>query len=215
MQAWEPDQLAAFIDHARNDRQGPIWQLAATTGMRRGELLGLRWDDIDLDNGTLTIRSTRVRAGNTITEETPKTPKSRRTISLDKATVDALRRLKARQAQDKLAHGEIWQNDDNLVVIEEDGQPTHPLTFSRRFTKIAEQAELPKIRLHDLRHSYVVAARRAGIDTKTVSERLGHADITVTLRVYDHVFRDDDTEAANRIAESIYAQPRRTAQRKR
>jgi integrase len=213
MNAWEPEDLAAFLDASRSDRQGAIWHLAATTGQRRGELLGLRWSDIDLDNATITIRTTRVRAGGVIVEETPKTAKSRRTISIDKHTVDALRRLKAQQAEDKLAHGEIWQNDGNFIAIEEDGQPTHPHTFSVRFRRLIRHAGLPNIRLHDLRHSYVVAARRAKIDTKTISERIGHADTSVTLRVYDHVFRDDDTEAANRIAESLYTQPRRATRK--
>jgi integrase len=211
MKAWEPEELAAFVEASRIDRQGPIWHLAATTGLRRGEILGLRWSDIDLDHGTITVRNTRVRAGDLIVEESPKTAKSRRTISIDKQTVEALRRLKVQQAQHKLAHGDIWQNDENYIAIEEDGQPTHPHTFSVRFRRLVHRAGLPTIRFHDLRHSYVVAARRAKIDTKTISERIGHADTSVTLRVYDHVFRSDDTEAANQIAESLYAQPKRAS----
>ena len=115
------------------------------------------------------------------------------------------KRLKAKQAEQQLALGDIWCNDEGYVAVEEDGSPSHPLTFSRRFVTIGKQAGLPRIRLHDLRHSYVVAARRAGVDIKTVSERIGHADINVTLRVYDHVFRDDDSRAADVTAELIYA----------
>jgi integrase len=205
MNAWQPAELGAFLDAAATDRQAAVWQLAATTGMRRGEILGLRWADINFDEGILTIRSTRVATGGTVINDTPKTAKGARTISIDKVTLEALKRLKAKQAEQQLALGDVWCNDAGYVAVEEDGSPSHPLTFSRRFVTIGKQAGLPRIRLHDLRHSYVVAARRAGVDIKTVSERIGHADINVTLRVYDHVFRDDDSRAADETAELIYA----------
>jgi integrase len=205
MKAWQPDELGRFLEVASDDHQAAIWQLAATTGMRRGELLGLRWTDINFDEGILTIRTTRLATGGTVLQDTPKTAKGARTISIDKHTLEALKTLKAKQAEQQLALGEVWCNTEGYVAVEADGSATHPLTFSRRFIALSKKANLPRIRLHDLRHSYVVAARRAGVDIKTVSERVGHADINVTLRVYDHVFRDDDSRAANDTAELIYA----------
>jgi len=200
---WEPHQLRAFLEHAQDDPNSAVWRLAAMTGMRRGELLGLRWTDIDFDRGLVTIQNTRIRAGNAVIEDTPKTMRSRRTISIDQRTIDALRRHKAQQNERRLLLGTDWKNEQGHVTVEPDGRPTHPLTFSRRFAALAKRAGLPRIRLHDVRHSYVVAARRSGSDIKTVSERIGHADTSVTLRVYDHVFREDDQRAANATANSI------------
>jgi integrase len=208
MKSWQPEQLGEFLAAASHHRQHAVWHLAATTGLRRGELCGLRWSDIDFDRRTLTVRNTRVVAGGTIYETTPKTEKGARTISLDKTTIDALRRLRAQQNAQQLAQGHEWRNHSGYVTVEEDGAPTHPQRISHRFKAICKKHQLPQIRLHDVRHSYVVAARRAGASLKTVSERVGHSDVTVTLKVYDHVFREDDSRAAEDTAELIYTEAR-------
>ena len=204
MNAWEPNELGLFISATSNERLGAVWHLAAVSGMRRGELLGLTWSDIDLDKRQVTIRNTRVRAGNATIDESPKSRKSRRTITLDERTTKNLKRWKITQSQERLAVGGLWPDIDGHVVTEVDGTLTNPNTFSRRFRSICDYLGLRSIRLHDVRHSYVVAARRSGVDIKTISERVGHADINVTLSVYDHVFVQDDVAAANSIADHIY-----------
>ena len=204
MSAWEPHELGLFISATSSERMSAVWHLAAVSGMRRGELLGLTWSDIDLDKRRMTIRNTRVRAGNATIDESPKSRKSRRTITLDERTIKALKRWKVTQAQERLSVGSLWPDTDGHVVTEVDGTLPNPNTFSRRFNAICKRLGLREIRLHDLRHSYVVAARRSGVDVKTISERVGHADINVTLSVYDHVFVQDDEAAANSIADHIY-----------
>jgi integrase len=205
MLSWQPNELGAFIEHTHNDRHAALWQLAATTGMRRGELLGLRWDDVDFKNKKISIHRARIRAGNAVIEETPKTLAGRRTISLDTGTITVLRQLKARQAEERLAMGECWLDTEGHVFTDPGGLLPNPNTVTRRFQALVKKAQLPRIRLHDVRHSYVVAARRAGVDIKTISQRIGHADTNVTLSVYDHVFQEDDTRAADDTATLIYA----------
>jgi len=208
MSAWTPEELNRFINVSSTDRFFAIWHLAATSGMRRGELLGLTWNDIDFTTGKVTIRKTRIRAGNATIEETPKSRKSQRTFAIDKQTLGVLKKWKTRQGSEHLALG---TKVSDHVVTETDGTLPDPNTFSRRFKALCKKSGLRMIRLHDMRHSYVVAARRAGADLKTISERIGHADPKVTLTVYDHVFVEDDQKAAISISDHIYASTTRQA----
>jgi integrase len=204
MKAWQPEELGNFIAATRTDRQSGIWHLLATTGMRRGEMLGLRWDDIDFENGTMTIRRTRVRVGTAVFDETPKSQASKRTINIDPQTLQALRQQKARQAEERIAIGGLWDDQLGHIATNRDGSRVDPHALTRRFLLITKKVELPRIRLHDVRHSYVVAARKAGTDVKTISQRIGHADVNVTLTVYDHVFHEDDKQASNATAALLY-----------
>jgi integrase len=204
MQCWTPAQLAAFVAVAAEQRLGGLWVLAATSGMRRGELLGLRWSDIDLDEARLAVRSTRVRAGDAIIETDPKTERSRRTLALDAGTVAALRGLRRLQQEEALALGTGW-TDDVLVAVDEIGEPIHPRRWSRSFTVLAAQAGLPRIRLHDLRHTVVTAALTAGVPVEVVSRRVGHADVVITLRVYRHVLEGEDAAAAEALGALVFA----------
>lgn len=210
MAAWQTAELAQFIQASSTDRFAALWQLAATTGMRRGELLGLQWSDINLEAKTLNIRRARVRAGNATITDTPKTEAGKRTIHLDDQTINTLKQHKARQAQERLAMGGQWEDTDGHVFTEADGSLPNPNTMTRRFLALCKTAGIRRIRFHDLRHSYVVASRAAGVDIKTISQRIGHADTNVTLSVYAHVFTTDDQAAANDTATFIYAQKKRT-----
>ena len=174
--------------------------------MRRGEVLGLRWGDIDLDAGTVTIRSTRIRYGTTVATSTPKRARGNRTIALGPATVAALRAWRRTQAADRLLIGAGWQDANGLVVTVADGSAPNPEAFSNLFHKLAKRAGLPPIRLHDLRHSYATAALAASVPVKVLSQRVGHADVGVTLKVYAHVMPGDDEEAALR-ADALLAEP--------
>jgi integrase len=125
LQVWSPGQLRAFLVHVQGDRQYAAWLLAATTGMRRGELLGLRWVDVDLDAARIAVRQPRVVADHAVHVSEPKTARSRRSIALDPVTVDALRQHQARQAADRAAVGPAYE-DSGLVFTHPDGSPIHP-----------------------------------------------------------------------------------------
>ena len=203
MNAWTAGELRQFTAATSSHRWAGVWALMATTGMRRGEILGLRWSDVDLSAGTVTIRSTRIRYATTVATSTPKTARGNRTIAIGPATVAALKAWKRTQNEDRLLMGAGWQNRDGLVVTVADGTAPNPEAFSNLFQDLTKRAGIRIIRLHDLRHSYATAALAAGVPVKVLSQRLGHADITVTLKVYAHVLPGDDEDAAKRSDELL------------
>ncbi len=202
MRVWSPTQLRSFLAHVRDDRLYAAWMLFTTTGMRRGEVAGLRWSDVDLTTGRVTPRKPRVQVNYKVHVSEPKTAKGKRSLALDPVTVAALRRQRACQAEERLAVGPAWQ-DSGLVFTWPDGRPIHPERFSKWFEQRARTAGLSKIRLHDLRHSYATAALAAGIPAKIVSERLGHANIAITMDTYSHVLPGLDALAAGTVARLI------------
>jgi integrase len=202
MRVWTPQQLRAFLAHVRTDRLYAVWLLVATTGMRRGELAGLRWADVDLTAGRVSPRQPRVVVNYAVEVSEPKTAKGRRVLALDAVTVAALREHQARQAAERAMVGAGWQ-DTGLVFTHLDGRPLHPDLISDWFERLARAASLPRIRLHDVRHSYASAALAAGIPAKVISERLGHATIQITLDTYSHVLPGLDAQAAETVARLI------------
>lgn len=202
MSVWTPEQLRVFLDHVREDRLYALWRLTATTGMRRGEVLGLRWSDVDLDGSRVSVVRALVVVDGELREESPKTERSRRSIALDRETVSALRAHRKGQMEDRLAWGEAYEHS-GYVFTKENGAPLDPRTVSRRFSRISALLGLPAIRTHDLRHTYATAALQARVPAKVVSERLGHASIAITLDTYSHVLPQSDEEAATTIAAMI------------
>ena len=212
MQTWSGAELRQFLDHVADNRMAGAWWLLATTGMRRGEALGLRWADIDLDAGSLRITRTLIttdvqrKGAPGFAWGTPKTKKGRRTVALDPATVAALRQHRTRQLEERLALGANYADGD-LVVCGPDGAPIHPKTFSYRFTKTVKAAALRPIRLHDLRHSRATLALRAGVHPRIVQERLGHANVSITLDTYSHVDLEMQATAARLVAALVTRSP--------
>jgi len=200
-QVWTPEQLRAFLSHVRDDRLY-AWLLVATTGLRRAELAGLRWLDVDLAAGRVSPRRPRVVVDYTVVESDAKTPKGRRSLALDPATLAALKAHRARQAEEKTIVGAGYR-DSGLVFTMPDGSPIHPQRISAWFLQHTRAAGLPRIRLHDVRHSYATAALAAGVPPKVISQRLGHATIAITMDTYSHVIPGLDEQAAETVARLI------------
>lgn len=208
LRTWNADEVAAFLAATCDHRLTAAWWLLATTGMRRGELLGLSWDALDLDAGVASIRRTLVttrarRKGEPgMAWSEPKTDKGWRTVALDQATVAALRSHRARQLEERLRVGGEY-DDQGLVFCTVFGRPIHPKTLSWYFDQAVKRSTLPRIRLHDLRHSHATLALKAGVHPRVVQERLGHANVGVTLDTYSHVSMPMQAEAAALVAELI------------
>lgn len=199
MHVWTGAQLGRFLAAVADDPRFALWRLAATTGLRRGEVLGLRWRDVDLDAGRLQVTQQRVRGADGLGYGTPKTAKGRRSVALDPATVASLRSHRARQVAERLAFGPAYQDDD-LVFARADGSAHDPDGVSGTFERLARSAGVPRIRFHDLRHTHATLALSAGVHPKVVQERLGHASISMTLDTYSHAIPAMQEDAAARIA---------------
>jgi len=203
LKTWDAEQLKAFLESTRDDPLFALWHALAMTGMRRGEALGLRWEDVDLEAGRLSVRRALIPNGATVVVSEPKTARGRRSVALDGETIEVLKGQAARQLEDQVACKD-W-NDTGLVFTKPDGQSWHPEVVSRFFKAAVKAAKLPAIRLHDLRHTHATLALQAGIHPKVVSERLGHATIAITLDTYSHAIPAMQEEAAARIAELVFA----------
>jgi integrase len=196
---WTPAQLAAFLRHAHGDRFYAMWLLFTTTGLRRSEAVGAHREAVDLDAGTISLVNTRVIAGGKAQASSGKTLRSRRLLSLDPTTIEALRvHVDTLQAEQN-AWGPDY-HDQGLLFCWPDGRPIYPDTITERFGRLIERAGLPIIRLHDVRHTYATMALRAGINPKIVSIRLGHASVAFTLEVYTADVPELDRDAADQIS---------------
>jgi integrase len=201
VRCWTSAELRRFLLAAENDPNFALWRLAASTGMRRGELLGLRWRDIDLDRGLVTVQRQLLRNGKEVGFGQPKTAAGRRTVCLDPTTADALGRHRDRQ----VAKTDSTVGSLDLVFCRRDGRPRDPDAVSHQFADQIRELGLPHIRLHDLRHTHASLALQAGINPKVVQERLGHASVSVTLDTYTHLLAPIQAEAAIRIAALVDA----------
>jgi integrase len=196
---WNAGELRRFLGAAETDRLGALLHLAAMTGLRRGEVCGLRWQDVDFDRGTITVVQSRILVDGKVLTSTPKTDAGRRTVALDPRSVEVLRSHKATQGRERLKAGPAWQ-DSGLVFTREDGRPLPPDWVYRRFTALVRDAGLPVISFHGLRHSHATALLGAGVDLKLASSRLGHSSVRITADTYQHVERAMDKDAAARAA---------------
>jgi integrase len=199
---WTPSQLARFLEHSKGDRLGPAYRLLALTGLRRGECLGLRWADVDLEAGRATISQQLTQSGKELAFGEPKTRRGVRTITLDAESVTVLKAHRASQNAERLALGATY-NPRGLVFCREDGSPVSPERLSRHFLALSAEADLPRIVLHGLRHSHATHALAAGVPITVVSNRLGHSRSSFTADTYTRVLPEVDQEAAELIATMV------------
>jgi len=204
MQTWTKEQLKAFLASVKDDRLSPLWHTIAMTGMRRGEALGLRWSDVDLENGRLSVCRALIPTNREVVVSEPKTVKGRRVIALDPGTVEVLKAQAARQLEEQKEWDDLWI-ESGLVFTQENGAALDPESVTRYFRQAVKKSMLPQIRLHDLRHTHATLALQAGIHPKVVSERLGHATISITLDTYSHAIPAMQEEAAALIAHLVFA----------
>jgi len=199
---WTPAELKTFLDLIRGHRLEAALHLTAMTGARRGEIAGLRWVDVDLENARITIRQTLLTVGGKVEVSSPKSNRGR-TIDLDERTNALLRQhLELQQAR-----GEVYLNRDGgegYVFRGKNGSRIHPRALHNAFRWIVDNTDLPRIRLHDLRHTHASIAVKAGVPIGVVSERLGHADPGFTLSRYSHIMPGMQRDAADKIARAIH-----------
>jgi len=169
--------------------------IAVTTGLRRGEILGLRWSDVDLEKGVLSVNQAIESTKAGLSFKPPKTLKSRRSVALLPLTVQVLREHALKQKKARLAAGPAYKNS-GLVCTRADGSPMNPRQLSKDFLSFIRRHKLKRIRFHDLRHTHASQMLRQGIHPKIVSERLGHSSVAITLDTYSQVLPGLQEDAA-------------------
>jgi integrase len=202
IQYWNAQQARTFLRGTERDRDFALYHLDLTTGMRRGELLGLKWHKVDMNIGELEVVETVVPINHKPVWSVPKTASGFRIIPLDTKTLEVLRDHRRHQARERLALGAAYVDRD-LVFPGPNGDVFNPENLSKRFARRIAQLNLPKISFHGLRHTYATLARRGGMDVKDLSIRLGHADVSTTLRLYVHVPVDVARRSAQSAADYI------------
>lgn len=188
-----------LLGAARSHPLGGVWFLAAGLGLRRGEVLGLRWRDVDLDAGRVTVRHQLVRTDDGLNLAPPKTKRALRTLSLSPATVALLQARKARQAKDRLRAGEVWADSLGLIFTGERGHPIDGGTLAGLHAELCKAAGVRHVRFHDLRHGAATLMLAGGEDPATLSATLGHARVAFTLDTYVHTSQPRIAEATGRL----------------
>jgi integrase len=191
-------QARALLDAASGTRLEALYVLALNLGLRRGELLGLRWQDIDLDNARLRVMQAVQRVEGRLQAAETKTERSRRTLSLPLSVVTSLRRHRTRQLQERLGAGARWW-DSGLVFTSGIGTPLDPRSLQLDFRALLKVAQLPRVRFHDLRHSAASLLIAQGVPLRTIMELLGHSSIAMTANVYGHLAPELMREVADKM----------------
>ena len=203
MQPLSPEQVKVLLEAAHGERLDALYVLAVTTGLRQGDLLGLKWEDIDLEARTLRVRRTlaTTKGGPQLTA--PKTRGSRRTVRLTQDAVNALRSHLERQLGEIDRAGSLWR-ENGLVFASEAGDPLdRRYVTNHRFKPLLKRARLPMVRFHDLRHTCATLLLGRNVNPKIVSEMLGHASIAITLDTYSHVLPNMQSEAAKAMEDAL------------
>lgn len=202
-ETWTSSELQVFFGGMQDHRLFALFRLAAYTGARRSELLGIKWSDVDFDRCRVTIARVRVKTNAGVQElRSTKGGDGRRLVTLDSGTLDVLRAHRVKQLTERLALGEAWQ-DSGYLFVRQDGSPIDPDTPSQLFTRIAKSLGLPEQRFHDLRHFHATELLRAGVPLHVVADRLGHRDAMVTATIYAHVRADQAQDVAELFALAV------------
>ncbi|MFD9751625.1 tyrosine-type recombinase/integrase [[Kitasatospora] papulosa] len=204
---WSLDETLAFLAAARTDPLYAAFVLAITMGLRRGELVGLRWTDVDLDNRVLFVRQQTQRRRGVLYDDDPK-GRRRRAVPLPAMCIAPLRWHRMRQVAAKARAGESWQEGGHVFVTRT-GRSVEPRNVYRSFTRVAESAGLRVIRLHDARHGCATILTAAGVAPRVVMEILGHSQISITMDVYTHVVQDTQREAISHMDRLLKRRPGR------
>ncbi|SNS40259.1 Site-specific recombinase XerD [Rhodococcoides kyotonense] len=218
---WEVDELGTFLDHVSGERLGPLFEVSAMTGLRRGEMCGLRWDDVDLINKVITVRQQLVEVDGTGIEcdychgehrqfqfGKPKTESGEdRVVDLDEQTAGVLLAHRFAQDAERMAWGSGY-SDHGLIFAREDGTPIPPQSVTERFKKVCRTLGLREIRLHDLRHGQASLLLAADVPLAVVSKRLGHSSIAITADTYSHLLKGVGSKAAEAAAGLVPRKPR-------
>jgi integrase len=190
-----------LLEGTRNDRCGPLWAFLLATGLRRGEVVALRWDDLDLEAATMVVRSSASFAFGEVREKPPKSGRAR-SGALSALALDALRTQKARQAQHRLIAGPLYAAND-YVFADELGQPLHPRSVTSAFTCAARRLGLGTTSVHSLRHTCASWMIGGGVDVRTTAGVLGHSSANVTLAIYSHLLAGAQTKAVEVVADRL------------
>jgi integrase len=217
MQTWTAESAAAFLSATADDRLSVGWQLSLY-GLRRGEVLGLRWSDLDLVKRTLTVRWTRTMVGYAVIEGEPKTERGKRTLPLDERLAADLDALQLRQREEAEKAGEAYQPvcpicSEQHVIADELGRPYRPSWYGKRFAALAKAAKLPPVRLHDLRHTTGTLMHLRGVPTAVISKWLGHATAAFTLSTYVHSQDEALADAGSVLALAYGGKPQVAAEK--
>ena len=197
------DQALALFEAAQGDRLEALYVLAVATGLRQGELLALKWEDVEIEEAVLRVRRTLTRSGGKVDIGSPKTPNSRRSVGLTSRAVEALRAHLARQLAEMEEKGTLYR-PGGLVFANEVGGIINPSNLrNRHFARHLKRAGLPKIRFHDLRHTCATLLLSRNVNPKIVSEMLGHSSISVTLDTYSHVLPTMRDSAVRALEEAL------------
>ncbi len=199
---WTTRQLIEFLDLIGDDRLYALYSLLALRGLRRGEVVGLRWKDIDFSGRTLSIRQQVVNVRGELTVGEPKSAAGVRTIALDQSTAELLRQHRAHQNSERLRAGPRW-NEAGLAFTTAGGDVLDPAYVTKHFNRLVVRHGLPKLRLHDLRHLSATIGLEAGESLKEVSARLGHSSMAFTGDVYAQVTADTAHASAERLAQHL------------
>jgi len=200
------DETRTLLEGSEDDEYGPLYAVAATTGLRQGEILGLAWSDLDGLDGhspTLTVRHSLARTATGWGLAEPKTRRSRRSLELGATAARALRRQRTRQKEARLAVADLWQNADDLVFTDRIGRPLVGTDVTYRFGLALSRLGLPRVRFHDLRHGVASLLLAQGVPLKLVSEQLGHSTISITADTYAHLDREQRRAASDAIERAI------------
>ncbi|WP_422447874.1 tyrosine-type recombinase/integrase [Thermoanaerobacterium sp. DL9XJH110] len=202
------DKLIQYLKEQNHILYIPVL-LAVMTGMRRGEICGLQWPDIDFNTGTLQIKRQLQRINGELVLRETKTAGSRRPISLDDITISLLKEYRQEQKKNRVLFGPEYHVENfGFVCTWPDGKLLDPDYISHVFPRLLKELNLPPVRFHDLRHTSATMLLEAGVNPKVVSERLGHTDIRITLNTYSHVLPNMQKEAAEKLAEKLFSKSR-------